>query len=69
VELKGPDFSKLIYCFWDGGRIFKERIVALKPGKWFWQNFSNCSDDNGLKNKIIQLNPHLQDSFLLHNIH
>ena len=34
VELKGPDFSKRVYGFWDGGNNFIVRIVATKPGKW-----------------------------------
>src|SRR5664279_4484570 len=46
LELKGPDFSKRIYGFWDGGNTFKIRIVATKPGKWYWQSFSNQPDDN-----------------------
>jgi hypothetical protein len=29
VDLKGPRFSKRIYCFWDGGSTFKARIVAI----------------------------------------
>jgi len=51
LELKGPDFSKRIYGFWYGGNTFKIRIVATKPGKWYWQSFSNQPDDNGLNNK------------------
>ena len=33
VELKGPDFSKRVYGFWDGGNNFIVRVVAEKP----WQ--------------------------------
>ena len=51
VELEGPDFSKRVYGFWDGGNIFKVRVVATKPGKWHWQSSSNQPDDNGLNNK------------------
>lgn len=51
VELEGPDFSKRIYGFWNGGNIFKVRVVATKPGKWHWQSSSNQPDDNGLNNK------------------
>ena len=51
VELEGPGFSKRIYGFWDGGKIFKIRVVATKPGKWHWQSSSNQPDDNGLNNK------------------
>ncbi|MGB8491556.1 MAG: DUF5060 domain-containing protein [Bacteroidales bacterium] len=51
VELEGPDFSKRVYGFWDGGNVFKVRVVATKPGKWHWQCSSNQPDDNGLNNK------------------
>lgn len=51
VELEGPDFSKRVYGFWDGGNIFKVRIVATKPGKWVWRSFSNQPGDNGLNDK------------------
>ncbi|MGE5795258.1 MAG: DUF4038 domain-containing protein [Ignavibacteria bacterium] len=50
VELKGPDFSKRVYGFWDGGNNFKIRITAAKPGLWEWRSGSNHSDDKGLNN-------------------
>jgi hypothetical protein len=50
VELKGPDFSKLIYGFWNGDNIFTVRVVATKPGKWQWESGSNQPDDKGLNN-------------------
>ena len=53
VELKGPDFSKRIYGFWDGGNIFVVRIVATKPGKWQWISGSNQPDDKGLNDHAI----------------
>ncbi len=48
IDLKGPKFSKRIYCFWDGGNTFIARIVATKPGKWKWTSSSNQPDDKGL---------------------
>ena len=51
VELKGPEFSKRIYGFWDGGNTFRVRVVATKPGKWSWKSSSNQPSDNGLNNK------------------
>jgi hypothetical protein len=50
IELKGPNFSKRIYGFWDGGRDFLVRIVATEPGNWQWTSGSNQPDDNGLNN-------------------
>ena len=47
VELEGPDFRRRVYGFWDGGRIFKVRIVATQPGDWTWRAGSN-RDDPGL---------------------
>ncbi|MBS1232161.1 MAG: hypothetical protein H6R35_999, partial [Bacteroidetes bacterium] len=51
VDLEGPGFSKRVYGFWDGGNIFKVRVVATQPGKWRWQSSSNQVEDNGLNNK------------------
>ena len=51
LDLKGPDFSKRIYGFWDGGNIYRIRVVATVPGKWQWQSSSNQPADNGLNNR------------------
>ena len=48
VELEGPDFRRRVYGFWDGGRTFKVRIVATRPGEWTWRAGSNRVDDPGL---------------------
>ncbi len=55
IELKGPNFSKRIYGFWDGGNIFKVRFVATTPGKWQWTSGSNQPDDKGLNNVTGEL--------------
>lgn len=55
IELKGPNFSKRIYGFWDGGRDFLVRIVATEPGNWQWTSGSNQPDDNGLNNHSGEL--------------
>jgi hypothetical protein len=47
VQLEGPGFSKRVYGFWDGGRKFKVRIVAIQPGVWTWRVGAN-RDDPGL---------------------
>lgn len=44
VDLKGPDFNKRIYGFWDGEQVFKVRIVATNPGDWTWKSGSSTSD-------------------------
>lgn len=51
VDLKGPEFSKRVYGFWDGENIFKVRIVATKPGLWEWTSGSNQQGDAGLNGK------------------
>ncbi len=56
VDLTGPDFSKRIYGFWDGGDTFKVRILATKPGTWNWTSGSNQPDDNGLNNQSGSFN-------------
>ena len=38
VDLKGPGFNKRVQGFWDGGNIFKIRILATKPGRWDWKS-------------------------------
>lgn len=48
VDLKGPDFNKRVYGFWDGDNIFKVRIVATKSGAWEWTSGSNRQTDSGL---------------------
>jgi len=51
VELKGPEFQKKCYGFWDGGQIYKVRVLANTSGEWTWESGSNQSDNglNGLK--------------------
>jgi hypothetical protein len=51
VDLEGPDFSKRIYGFWDGGNTFKVRVIAASPGKWHWTSSSNQPGDGGLNHK------------------
>ena len=51
VELEGPGFSKQIYGFWDGGRVFRVRLVLTEPGNWYWKSGSNQPGDHGLNAK------------------
>ncbi len=44
VDLAGPGFNKRVYGFWDGGRIFRVRLVATAPGDWTWRSGSNPPD-------------------------
>jgi len=52
IELQGPDFSKRIYGFWDGGAFYKVRIVLTKEGNWSWKSGSNQPGDTGLNGLI-----------------
>jgi len=47
VDLTGPNFSKRIYGFWDGGRTYRLRLMATAPGEWAWRSGSN-QEDTGL---------------------
>ena len=38
VDLTGPNFSKRVYGFWDGGQTFKVRVLATAPGVWKWRS-------------------------------
>jgi hypothetical protein len=51
IDLKGPDFSRRVYGFWDGENIFKVRFVATHPGQWEWTSSSNQKADGGLNRK------------------
>jgi hypothetical protein len=48
IELSGPGFKRRVYGFWDGGRTFKVRFVATKPGEWSWRAAATPADDAGL---------------------
>lgn len=50
VQLKGPDFDKRIYGFWDGDNVFKIRITTTCPGEWSYISGSNTIDE-GLNGK------------------
>ncbi len=56
LDLKGPNFSKRIYAFWDGGNNFVVRIVATEPGEWKWKSGSNQPEDKGLNNIAGEFN-------------
>ena len=44
VDLSGPSFRKRVYGFWDGGQIFRVRVLATAPGNWTWRSGSNPLD-------------------------
>lgn len=44
VDLKGPDFEKRCYGFWDGGDVFRVRVTATAPGTWTWKSGSRPAD-------------------------
>jgi hypothetical protein len=48
IDLEGPEFSRRVYGFWDGGRTFRVRFVATAPGAWRWHSGSNQPGDTGL---------------------
>ena len=50
VDLKGPGFSKRVYGFWDGGQLFRVRLLATSPGRWTWTSGSSPGD-GGLSGK------------------
>ncbi len=50
VDLKGPDFHKRVYGFWDGDSTFRVRLVATAPGNWTWTSGSDPGD-SGLAGK------------------
>ncbi len=51
VDLTGPGFAKRVFGFWDGGKVFKVRVLATSPGEWEWESGSNQPDDEGLNHR------------------
>ena len=47
VDLEGPNFSRRVYGFWNGGQEFVVRVLATAPGTWRWTSGSS-TDDPGL---------------------
>lgn len=56
VDLKGPEFSRRIYGFWDGGRVFVVRLAATGPGPWQWTSGSSQAADPGLNGRSGRFN-------------
>ena len=50
VDLTGPRFAKRCYGFWDGGNLYRVRVLATQPGSWKWVSGSN-QDDTGLNGR------------------
>jgi len=47
VDLEGPGFKQRCCGFWDGGNVFRVRVMPTAPGIWHW--VSGCSTgDPGL---------------------
>jgi len=44
VDLAGPGFARRIYGFWDGGGMFRVRLLATAPGQWSWTSGSIPAD-------------------------
>ncbi len=44
VDLEGPDFSRRVYGFWNGGDEWVVRVLANAPGEWHWTSGSSPND-------------------------
>jgi hypothetical protein len=51
VDLRGPGFAARVYGFWDGGDVYRVRVVASAPGQWTWTSGSNQPADSGLNGR------------------
>ncbi|MBZ5495637.1 MAG: DUF4038 domain-containing protein [Acidobacteriia bacterium] len=58
VEFTGPGFAKRVYGFWDGGDLYRVRIVSTAPGTWSWISGSNQPTDMGLNGKRGRFTAH-----------
>jgi hypothetical protein len=50
VDLAGPGGRRRVRGFWNGGKVFKVRLVGTEPGTWTWTSGSN-QQDGGLSGK------------------
>jgi hypothetical protein len=44
VDLQGPGFARRCHGVWDGGDVFRVRVLATAPGAWTWRSGSNQPD-------------------------
>lgn len=44
AHLKGPDFDKKCFGFWDGDNVFRIRVTAVRPGLWTYTTGANVED-------------------------
>ncbi len=44
VDLKGPNFNKRVFGFWDGGNTFRVRVTATAPGTWTYVSGASVED-------------------------
>jgi hypothetical protein len=44
VDLKGPNFTRRCYGFWDSGQTFRVRLTSTVPGEWTWTSASSPAD-------------------------
>jgi len=51
IDLKGPDFEKRVYGFWDGGNSYKIRYTATCAGAWSFVSGASV-EDGGLVGKL-----------------
>ncbi|MDR0708505.1 MAG: DUF5060 domain-containing protein, partial [Spirochaetaceae bacterium] len=50
IDLKGPNFEKRVFGFWDGGQNFKIRFTAVSSGEWSYTSGAS-RPDSGLCGK------------------
>lgn len=50
ANLKGPNFDKKCFGFWDGDNVFRIRVTATEPGLWTYTTGADA-DDAGLVGK------------------
>ncbi len=44
ADLKGPNFDKRVFGFWDGGNTFRIRVTATAPGTWTYTTGASVED-------------------------
>ena len=50
AQLKGPNFDKRVFGFWDGENTWKIRVTATEPGTWTYTTGASV-EDAGLANQ------------------
>ena len=53
VTFRGPTKTIVMNGFWDGGNLYKIRMMPTEPGEWTWKTESNDADLDGKTGSFV----------------